>query len=219
MVIAAFIIASLAIIVALGAFQGAQKAQAEKLRGQIADTVSTFLTDVKVPDATRAEGRFGEAEVRIDLGHHAIAFEASLPLAMVPYTVLVDRFANRALRQRLETFQLEVDAKGHVRGAVQREPADSETLVTIGKRLEVVSDVMDLRRHAPVVLLEQLKTAHDSRQIDEVLLALAYTYPKAPETEEAIEHAAHLEHSNPDRIRERAAQWLAAGRQPAFPVR
>jgi hypothetical protein len=219
MVIAAFIIASLAIIVALGAFQGAQKAQQEKTRQQIAEAVSSFLADSVAPDAEHAEGRLGEAHVKLSLGHYEITFEVKLPPAMVPYPALVDRFANRALRERLAEFQLEVAAGDIVRGAVPREPSLGETLVTISKRLELIDSILGLRRHAPSVLLESMKTAHDTRQIDEVLLALSYTYPTAPETEEAIEWAAHLEHSHPERIRERAAQWLSAGRQPAYPVR
>jgi len=64
-----------------------------------------------------------------------------------------------------------------------------------------------------------MKTAHGSRDVDDLLLALTYAFPHAPETDEAIAHAAELEHAHPDRIRERAESWRAAGRLPAFPVR
>ncbi len=219
MVIAAFIIASFAIILALGAFQGARKAQDEKVRLLAERELAAFLTDVHVPDPAHAHGRLGDAEVHLHLGHHEIDYTVKLPNAMVPFRTLLDRFGPRGLHQKLAECLIEVGEDDIARGSVPREPGLGETLVTVGKRLELVQRVIALRTHAPEVLVERLHKAHGSKDVDEILLALAWTYPEAPETEQAIQYAAHLEHSHPERIRERARQWLVAGRQPAFPVR
>jgi len=219
MVIAAFIIASLVVIIALGAVQWTQKAQDELARVALERAVDTFLTDVNVPDRHYAEGRYDDLTVRIDAGHHEISFEVQLVPALVPYATLVSRFAQPQLVSQLAELHLKVTAADTMRGSVPREPGLSETLVTIEKRLDVVHAIAALRKHAPAILLGQLKRAHDSREVDEMLLALAHAFPTAPETEDAIAHAAHLEHTDPARIRDRAAQWLSAGRRPAFPVR
>lgn len=219
MVIAAFIIASFAIILALGAFQGARKAQDEKVRLLAEQELAAFLTDVTVPDPEHAHGRLGDAEVDLHLGHHEIEYAVKLPNAMVPFRTLLDRFGGRDLHDKLREVQLELGEDDVARGSVPREPGLGETLVTVGKRLELIERIVALRSHAPEVLVEKLRKAHGSKEVDEVLLALAWTYPEAPETEQAIQYAAHLEHSHPERIRERARQWLVAGRQPAFPVR
>lgn len=219
MVIAALIIASLAVIVALGLFQGAQKAQREQTRQAIEREVQGFLTDVVVPDDTEARGTFQGASVRLSLGHYTISYEAQLPHVGVSWAELVERFAPPALRHKLEDLGLALTATDSVSGAVPREPGLGETLVTIGVRLESLRGVMALSSHAPKVLLERLKAAHGSKEVDELLLALSYIFPKAPETEEAIKWAAHREHTDAARIRERAAQWLSANRQPAYPIR
>ncbi len=219
MVIAAFVIASAVIILALGAFQGAARAQEEQTRLAVERTLGLFMTEVEASDHAHARGRFGDAAVEVAIGHHAVTFKATLPNVMVRYADLVERFAPASLRAELHALQLVVGPRDVVTGALALEPVATDTLVTLERRLTLVKAVSDLRVHAPAVLLERLKTAHGSRDVDELLLALTYAFPQASETEQAITHAAELEHAHPDRVRERAESWRAAGRLPAFPVR
>jgi hypothetical protein len=233
MVIAAFFIASAVIILALGAFQGAARAQQEKTRASVAETLGLFLTDVEVPETGPATGKLvavgpegarshGPIAVQVTLGHHTVTFEAQLPNVMVRYAELVERFASAELRAELHDLQLAVGGRDTVSGSLALEPVLTDTLVTLERRLALVKAVADLAAKAPIVLLERVRTAHGSRDLDDLLLALAYAFPQAPETEAAITHATtlvgHHKHDG-DRIRERAAEWRAAGRLPAFPVR
>jgi hypothetical protein len=219
MVIAAFVIASAVVILALGAFQGAARAQQEQTRLAVEQTLGLFLSDLEVPDHAHARGRFGDVGVEVAIGHHAVTLKATLPNVMVRFADLVERFAPPSLRAELHALQLELSPRDVVTGALPLEPVVTDTLVTLERRLALIGAVADLRAHAPAVLLERLKTAHGSRDVDELLLALTYAFPHAQETEQAIAHAAELEHAHPDRVRERAESWRAAGRLPAFPIR
>lgn len=219
MVIAAFFIASLVVIVALGAFQGAKKGQDEVARKALERDARTFLSEVTAPDRDHVSGCYGDLTVHITTGNHEVDYAVQLVPALVPYTRLIADFAGPRLLGQLRQLQLEITADDVMRGSVPREPGLAETLVTIEKRLGVALAIGALRRHAPSILLAQLKRAHQSSEVDEVLLALATTFPTAPETEAAITYAAHREHTNPDRIRERAANWLSAGRMPDVPIR
>ena len=219
MVIAAFFIASAVIILALGAIQGAARAQEAQSRLALEDAVRLFLSDVEVPDHTHAKGRFGAVGVEVAIGHHTVSFKATLPNAMVRFTELVERFASPVLRAELHTLQLELGPKDVVTGSIPLEPVVTDTLATLERRLALVNQVADLRAHAPAVLFERMQRAHSSRDVDELLLALTYAFPAAPETKAAIEHAAELEHTDTQRIIDRANGWKAAGRLPAFPIR
>ncbi|HRE90029.1 MAG TPA: hypothetical protein PK095_12925, partial [Myxococcota bacterium] len=137
--------------------------------------------------------RFGTPELKRELFELDLTIEppagtaSGLPSAGRPATVVKDRLV----------------------GSVAREPGLGENLFTIANRLGVAERVRALRNHAPGALLDRLVDAHSAYVIDEILLQLTRHFPDAPETEDAIEIAAEREHSNPDRVRNRAQQWLA----------
>ncbi len=208
MVLAAFLISSAAVLVALALFQGAQNAAKAKAREALEAELSTFLTDVEASDEEHAKGRFEGFEVSFDIGHYQIDYSVQLPASVLPFSELVERFAPSSLKTQLKELELSVDGKNRLIGSVAREPGLSENLVTIGNRLPLALEVAALRTHVPGVLLSRIENARSAYDIDQILVAMTTHFADAPETEEAIEVAAAREHAHPDRIRERANRWL-----------
>jgi hypothetical protein len=209
MVLAAFLISSAAVLVALALFQGAQNAAQAKARDQLLEEASVFLANVEAPDADHAKGSFEGLPVELTLHHHEIDFAVTLPHSVLPFTELVETFASPALKAQVKALGLSVDAKDRVIGGVPREPGLGENLISIANRLPVAVEIAALRAHAPRVLVDRIATARAAYDVDQVLVSLTRHFPDAPETAEAIEVAAEREHAHPDRIRERAERWLA----------
>lgn len=217
MILAAFLISTAGVLLALAMIQGAQKAAHDKAREALRAELSGFLDGVEASDAEHASGTFDGMKVELELGHYEIRYTVYLTPAVLRYAELVERFAPADLRRRMFELELSVEpaasdtnAKNpdRVIGSVAREPGLPENLVTIANRLPVVSEIRALRAHAPGELLTRLETAHSAYDVDQILLQLAQHFPDAPETEEAVEIAAEREHGHPDRVRERAQQWL-----------
>jgi hypothetical protein len=208
MVLAAFLISSAAVLVALALIQGAQNSAKAKAREALEAEISTFIDDVKASDDEHATGRFEGLPVTFAIGHYQIDYTVQLPHSVLPFSELAERFASPALKRKMKELEMTIDAKDRIVGSVAREPGLGENLVTIGNRLPVALELVALRVHAPGVLLSRLESARSAYDIDQILVALTTHFPEAPETEEAIEVAASREHAHPDRIRERANRWL-----------
>lgn len=216
MILAAFLISTAAVLLALAAIAGAQRAAQEKARENLEREVSSFLEGARATDGEHASGTFDGMKVDIALGHHEIDYTIELPPAVLRYSELVERFGDDELKHTLYMLGLTVEpapgapgkAKDRLVGSVPREPGLGENLVTIANRLAVAQTVRALRKHAPGELLERLAGAHSAYDIDQILIQLTQHFPDAPETEEAIELAAEREHGHPDRVRARAQQWL-----------
>lgn len=227
MILAAFAISTAAVLFALALIAGAQRAAREKARESLRAEVSGFLERAEASDGEHASGYYDGMKVDIALDHHEIAYSVELPPAVLRYADLLERFGTSELKHELFELDLTVEpaagavqgvpsagrpatvVKDRLVGSVAREQGLGENLVTIANRLGVAERVRDLRNHAPGALLDRLVDAHSAYDIDEILLQLTRHFPDAPETEEAIEIAAEREHSNPDRVRNRAQQWLA----------
>lgn len=209
MVLAALLISSAAVLVALALIAGAQDAARERGRQTLEGELVTFLDGATASDAEHGKGTFEGMPVTIVLGHHEVTFSVQLPTAIVPYRELLERHGSHALKARIQDIGLTLDAKDVVSGGVPREPGLEENLVSIYNRLPVVSALHALRSHAPGELLTRLDRAHSSADIDQLLLHLTKHFPDAPETQDAIDLAAEREHGHPERVRERANRWLA----------
>lgn len=208
MVLAAFLISTAGVIVALALIQGAQHAKREHARESLEQELATFLDGASAADAEHGHGSYQGLRVDVTLGHYEVRFTVQLEPAIIPYQGLVERHAPEVLKTRLEELGLTLDAEDHVHGAIPREPGLGENLVSVANRLPAVAAVRDLRVHAPAELLDRIDAVHSSAEVDEILLQLTQCFPDAPETEEAIELAAEREHGHPDRVRERAQRWL-----------
>lgn len=209
MVVAAFLISTAVILLALGAVQGAQAQARERGRETLQKELATFLDDAKASDADHGSGTYEGLPVTLTLGHYEVSFEVQLPPAIIPYHELVDRHAPAELKLRLDDLSLKIDARDRVTGTVPREAGLEENLVSVFNRLATVSAVRGLRKYAPGELLTRIDRAHSSADIDQILLQLTQHFPDAPETQDAIDLAAEREHGHPERVRERAARWLA----------
>lgn len=209
MVLAALLISSAAILVALALIAGAQNAARERGRNMLQSELATFLDDANATDAEHGMGTYEGMPVSIALGHHEVTFEVQLPTAIVPYHELLERHGSHGLQARIQELSLTLDAKDVVSGGVPREPGLGENLVSIYNRFPVVSALRGLRRHAPGELLTRLDRAHSSADIDQILLQLTKHFPDAPETQDAIDLAAERKHGHPERVRERANRWMA----------
>ena len=221
MILAAFVISSVVVLVALALIAGAQRTLAEKARVSLQNEVAGFLEQAEATDADHASGVFDGMKVDITLGHHEIGYTVELPTAVLRYSELLARFGTDGLRHQLYELSLTLEpaagtspkVKDRLVGTVPREPSLPENLVTIANRLSVAQRVRELRAHAPSALLDRLVDAHSAYDVDQILIQLTQHFPDAPETEEAIELAAEREHGHPDRVRSRAQQWLT--RSPA----
>ncbi len=209
MVLAALLISSAAVLVALALIAGAQNAAQERGRQSLEAMLATFLDDANASDAEHGTGTFEGLPVAIVLGHHEVTFTVQLPTAIVPYRELLERHGSSVLQARIAELALTVDGKDVVSGGVPREPGLEENLNAIYSRFPVISALRALRRHAPGELLTGLDRAHSSAEIDQILLNLTKHFPDAPETQDAIDLAAEREHGHPERVRERANRWLA----------
>jgi len=209
MVVAAFLISTVAILLALGAFQGAAAAARQRGRDVLRNELATFLEDAKATDADHGSGTFEGMPTTITLGHFAVTFKVQLPPAIIPYRDLLERHASEALKAQLADLTLTVDAKDRVTGALPREAGLEENLVSVFNRLDTVAAVRGLRKFAPGELLTRVDRARSSADIDQILLQLTQHFPDAPETQDAIDLAAEREHGHPERVRERAARWMA----------
>jgi len=214
MVLASFIISTVAVLLALGAIQAGRNAARERDRRTLEDEVKSFLDDPHVPDPEHADGLWQGMRLRLAIGHDDIAYALTLTPAVVPYKELLAKFGSPELVRELAALGLELGDDDVLRGSVAREVGLGENLVTIENRLPIAARVRDLRRHAPGELVQRIGRARASRDIDAILIALAQHFPDSPEMEEAIERAAEREHAHPDRVRERAQGWLVkAGAQ------
>jgi hypothetical protein len=218
MILAAFLISSAVVLVALALMAGAQEAAREKARETLLAEVSGFLEGAAAKDSEHASGTYQGMHIELELGHHDIFYSAVLPPAIIRYSELVARFASDDLKRRMAELAITVEPaaneksaklKDRVHGTVPREPGLSENLVTIANRLPIIAEVRALRSHAPGELLERLASAHSAYDVDQILVQLAEHFPNAPETEEAVEIAAEREHGHPDRVRARAQKWLS----------
>lgn len=209
MVLAAFLISTAGILLALGLIQGAQKAKQEQARESLQGELATFLEGAKATDADHGSGSYDGLPVVVTLGHHEVGFAVQLESAIIPYRELVERHAPAALKMRLAELSLTIDAKDRVSGALPREPGLAENLVSVANRLPTVAAVSALRRHAPGELLGRIDRAHSSADVDQILLQLTKHFPDAAETQDAIDLAADREHGHPERVRERAERWRA----------
>jgi len=209
MVLAAFLISTAAVLLGLGLIRGAQNAAREQGRGALENELAGFLDGAKATDSEHGTGSYEGLPVTLTLGHFEVAFEVQLEPAIIPYKELVERHAPAALKSRIAELSLTIDGKDRVRGAVPREPGLGENLVSIANRLPTVAALRALRKFAPGELLTKVDRAHSSADVDQILLQLTQHFPNAPETQDAIDLAAEREHGHPERVRERAARWLA----------
>lgn len=209
MILAAFLISTAGILVALALIQGARHARREHARESLERELAGFLDGASASDDEHGGGTYEGMPVRITVGHHEITFEVQLEPAIIPYRELVTRHAPPALVARLADLGLRVDDKDKVLGAVPREPGLAENLVSVATRLPAIAAVRALRRFAPGELLARIDRARAAAEIDQILLQLTEHFPDAPETQDAIELAAEREHAHPDRVRQRAERWLA----------
>jgi len=207
MVLAAFLISTAGILLALGLIQGAQKATREHGRESLEAELSAFLDGATASDAEHGKGTYEGMPVAIELGHHEVTFTVQLEPAIIPYRELVERHAPDGLASRIRELALTIDAKDRVTGAVPREPGLSENLVSVANRMPAVAAVRALRKYAPGELLTRVDRAHSSADVDHLLLQLTQHFPHAPETQDAIDLAAEREHGHPERVRERAERW------------
>lgn len=209
MILAAFLISTAGVLLALGLIQGAQNAAREKARETLEKELSGFLTAPTARDAEHGSGTYEGLPVEVALGHHEVTFEVQLDPAIIPYRELLERHGSEALKVRLDELGLTVDDQDRVVGALPREAGLGENLVSVGSRLPTVAAVRALRRFAPGELLVRIDRSHSSAEIDRILIDLGRYFPNAPETQDAIDLAAEREHGHPERVRARAERWMA----------
>lgn len=210
MVVPAFFVTLAGVLLLLVVFQGAKKAGMERARRRLEHELQAFLRDASAASAERGTGTYEGMATAIAVRHHDIGFELCLPTAVVPYRELLERFGSADLKGRLYAAGVEVGSDDRVRGVVPREEGLGENLGAIANRLPLAGEIWALRARAPGALVARLERVQAAREIDEILLALTAHFPGAPETQQAIDVAAHREHGGGERVRERAERWLAA---------
>lgn len=207
MITASFLVGLAACLVLVGLMYGARDAMRERARASMQRELAHVLERPVATDAENASGSFAGMDVKVTAGHDIVAVKVALPPAVLPYQELLDRFGSDALRERMAAQGCKLTAADRAEIAVTREATLADSLATLGKRLELVREVRELRRFAPSVLLERVPRVRSAYEIDQLLDQLSLHFPEAPETREAFEVAAAR--AGDKKLAQRAHEWLA----------
>jgi len=189
MVTAALLVGVAACLVIVAMLAGARGALDARAAKRLERDLSSFLSDVRVADHEHATGSFDGLEVSIRVSHSAVEADVAMPHAVLSYEEILDRYASDELRAELARSNAVVGEKDHVKLRLVREAEVSDTLGTLAKRLGVVRDVRDLRRHVPAELVTRVPRLRTAAEVDAVLDAMTRVFPDAPETRDAYRAA------------------------------
>lgn len=208
MIMASFLVGLAACMVLAGLMYGARDAMRERARVAMQRELANVLERPVATDAEHASGRFAGMEVTVHAGHDVVSAKVALPPAVLSYQELLERFGTDGLRERMVALRCRLTGDDQVELAVAREATLADSLATLGKRLQLVREVRELRRFAPAELLGRVPRVRSAYEIDQLLDQLSLHFPEAPETREAFEVAAAR--AGDKKLAERAREWLAA---------
>jgi len=170
MVLGSFLFATVGVALVLVVLLGFNRATYKRGRINMARELGRFLDDADVPDLDHATGRWHGMPVRIALSQFSIDYRVELPPAAVRYRTLIARHGGPELANRMRALELSVDDQDHLNGSTARENGLAESLIAVEQRIAVADEIQALRRHVPSQLVSVTDEAHQSREVDDILL-------------------------------------------------